>query len=340
MATEAGAAASPPLRRPLGSTGISISPLGLSGAYQPPRASLEHAHAAGVNLFFWEPHHATLTRFLRRRRDVVVVAGSYHAAGPALERDVDAALRRLGADAIDLFLLFWVRSPARVDDEAFEVMTRLRRAGKIRAAGFSTHLRDLACDAIVSHPWDVIMTRHSAAHPGAEARLFPLAAARGTGILTFSALSYGRLLRGGEGRSSGASPGRVDPETPSAADCYRYSVSQPGVSACWSAPRWHREIVENLGVLTNPQIDGATQARLRAIGERVHAEGRRFAALVRGAPAGPSMATPPAADPRARRRELALALLEEQSPPEEAFGASAPRRDSAMLAELPGFGPS
>ena len=105
-ASRAIATAEAAIRRPLGSTGLSVSPLGLSGAYQPPRASIEHAHASGVNLFFWEPHHTTLTRFLRRRRDVVIVAGSYHAAGPALERDVDAALRRLGADAIDLFLLF------------------------------------------------------------------------------------------------------------------------------------------------------------------------------------------------------------------------------------------
>ena len=62
-----------------------------------------------MNAYFWEPGHATLTRFLRARRDTIVVAGTYHAFGAtasAIVDDVDRTLRRLRRDAIDLFLLF------------------------------------------------------------------------------------------------------------------------------------------------------------------------------------------------------------------------------------------
>ncbi|HWN69833.1 MAG TPA: aldo/keto reductase, partial [Haliangium sp.] len=192
----------------------------------------------------------------------------------AIEADVDMALRRLRTDHLDVFLLFWVRSPARLSEQAFACMQRLKAAGKIRAAGFSTHHRDIACQAVTAAAWDVVMMRHSAAHPGAEEAFLPLAAARGVGVLTFSALCYGRLLE--------ASPEHA---APSAADCYRYSLSQPGVTACISAPQRYRELVENLAVLEAPVLGQATQDALRAHGRRVHARSRDFNALVRRVPA-------------------------------------------------------
>src|SRR5262249_11438544 len=113
-------------------------------------------------------------------------------------------------------------------------------------------------------PWDVVMCRLSAAHPGAERSLLPAAAAAGAGVIAFSALSYGRLL----------APGVT------AADCYRYCLSQPGVSVCLSAPRRWRELCENLTVLERPALAEADIERLRAHGRRVHEANRAFSALV------------------------------------------------------------
>jgi hypothetical protein len=116
-------------------------------------------------------------------------------------------------------------------------------------------------------PWDVVMTRHSAAHPGIEDALLPRALAAGAGVVTFSALCYGRML-------TGEAP-------PSAADCYRYSLHQPGVTACISAPRRHRELVENLDVLARPALEAEQVAHLRAIGAGVRIENQRFDQLIR-----------------------------------------------------------
>lgn len=265
-------------RRALGRTGMAIAPLAISGVNDLAPAALRQAHEAGVDLFFWEPHHAALTRFLResprRRHALAIAAGTYHASPAAIAADVDTALRRLRTDHLDIFLLFWVRSRARLSDDALACLERLKAAGKIRAAGFSTHHRDIACEAIATQPWDVVMTRHSAAHPGAEEAFLPQAAAAGVGVLTFSALCYGRLLE--------ASP---DHPAPSAADCYRYSLSQPGVTACISAPQRHRELVENLAVLQAPVLAPAALDALRAHGRQVHARSRDFNELVRRFPA-------------------------------------------------------
>ena len=151
---------------------------------------MERALAAGANLFFWEPGYEALTRLIAaRRQQLLVVTGSYEGDRRSIVADVEQALRRLRTDHLDVFLLFWVRSPERLSDEVRETLHELKRAGKIRTCGFSTHDRELASLAIRSGGWDVLMTRHSAAHPGAEQSLFPLCATQGTGVLTFSATS-------------------------------------------------------------------------------------------------------------------------------------------------------
>ncbi|MRG94408.1 aldo/keto reductase [Polyangium spumosum] len=289
------------LLRPLGTTGLLVSPLVVSGAHGLVASSFADARDAGVNAFFWEPRYHELTRFLRSRRaareGLVLVAGTYHSGPEALRADVERALSRLRVDWIDVFLLFWVRSPERLSDADHDALARLRDEGKLRAFGFSTHDRAIAVEALQRRPWPVVMTRHSAAHPGAEATLLPEARARGTGVLTFTATAYGRLLRP-------APPDETKP--PSAPDCYRYSLTQPGVSACLTAPRSHRELLENLSVLSRPTLPEDALPGLRAHGERVRAETRRFDALVRRAPGGP--------------RDRLRALLEEDgSRPDDAL---------------------
>ncbi len=274
-----------PSLRPLGRTGIQLSPLVLSGAHGLPAAACAEAFDAGVRAFFWEPRYLELSRFLRSRRtardSLVVVAGTYFAGPEAIRLDVERTLRRLRCDYIDVFLLFWVRSSERLSGEDFDALDRLRAEGKLRAFGFSTHDRAIGVDALNRAPWPVVMTRHNAAHPGAEERLFPTALEHGTGLLTFTATCYGRMLRPTGG------PDEMASALPTAPDCYRYSLSQPGVSATLTAPRDRAELFENLEVLQAPILAPEVALSLREHGARVRTENRRFDSLVRRAPGGP-----------------------------------------------------
>jgi aryl-alcohol dehydrogenase-like predicted oxidoreductase len=268
--------AAPVERRALGPRGVEVAPLVISGANGVPAFALADAVAAGADTLFWEPRYLELTRFLRRRPELQVVCGTYHADRAGIRRDVETALRRLRRETLDVFLVFWVRSPARLSDEVFETLRELQAEGKLRTFGFSTHHRDLAVEALERRAWEVVMTRHNAAHVGAEQRLFPAARARGTGLLTFSAVCYGRMLRHPPGVDSSGG-------LPDAADCYRYSLSQPGVSGVLCAPRRPGELAHDLEVLARPGLDAAAQAALRAHGQRVYAYSRRFNRLLRQA---------------------------------------------------------
>jgi len=273
--------------RTLGQTGLRLSPLVLSGAHGLPAAACAEAYDAGIRSFFWEPRYRELSKFLRSRRltrdSFVVVAGTYYAGAEGIRADVERTLKQLRFDFIDVFLLFWVRSSERVSNEDFGVLESLRTEGKIRTFGFSSHDRAICLDALQRAPWPVLMTRHSAAHPGAEEKVFPLAMERGTGLLTFTATCYGRLLR-----ATAETPESALVALPTATDCYRYSLSQSGVSACLTAPRNRDELVENLEVLDGEKLDARAMAAIRAHGVAVRAENRRFDTLVRRAPGGPN----------------------------------------------------
>ncbi|WP_394845054.1 aldo/keto reductase [Pendulispora brunnea] len=253
--------------RTLGRTGIRVHPFGLSGAHGLDFVDFSRAYERGVNLYFWEPSHRELARFLRNRADAVVVAGTYHADADAIERDVVRALRTLKRDSLDVFLAFWTRSAARIEATG-DVLRQLVKRGLVRAFGVSTHDRDLACRA-AKEGFDVVMVRHSAAHRGAEANVFPHCASHGTGVLTFSNLCYGRMLH----RSPVALSSPV-----TAPDCYRYSLAQPGVHACIAAPRRHSELMENLAVVDSPDLPENRRIELRAHGDHVYERSKAWSA--------------------------------------------------------------
>ena len=113
------------------------------------------------------------------------------------------------------------------------------------------------------------MARHSAAHRGPGAR-YPKAAELGTTLLTFNTLCYGRMLQ----PIAGLTP-------PDPADCYRYSLSFPGVSACWSAPSTVEQLDANLRALRDPELPPDRRASLERFGAELYREETVFRRLVR-----------------------------------------------------------
>lgn len=92
----------------------------------------------------------------------------------------------------------------------------------------------------------------------------------GTSLITFNNLCYGRLLR----PVAGLTP-------PSAADCYRYTLSFPQVSACWSAPATLEQLDENLAALRAPALSADSREHLERFGAALYREEKVFEKLVR-----------------------------------------------------------
>ena len=266
----------PPGARLLGPRGLSVCPLGISGHYGLPVEGFVQAVEAGVNVLFWEPSYATLADFSRRlsvsdRANLHFVAGTFDASSDRVRRDVDRALRSLRLERLTLFVLFWTRAWSRIDDDLRRTLDELRDAGKIAEYGLSTHNRTLALEAIASR-WNPVMIRHSAGYRGAEEQIIPTAQASGTSLIAFNSLAYGRLLKPID---------RLDIEPPTPADCYRYTLSQPAVRLCFSAPMNLEQLAENLDVLRDFELPDDRRAAMLAFGSAFHREETLFRRLVR-----------------------------------------------------------
>ena len=133
----------------------------------------------------------------------------------------------------------------------------------------STHDRTLAVE-VIAGGYNPVMVRHSAAHRGAERLVFPRALGANTSIITFNNTCYGRLLRP-----------RGDRPAPSAADCYRFSLAQPGVSMCLSAPATMDQLADTLAVVRDPTISAERYEHLIAWGDELYREEKLFQQTIR-----------------------------------------------------------
>ena len=251
----------------LGRTGLEVSRLGIGSAYGvSPRACLR-AFDAGVNYFFWgSVRTAGMGVALRdlaktHRDELVIVLESYARGGWTLRRSVMTGLKKLGVDYADILLLGWhdAEPPAKV----FEVAKQLQEEGRFRFLAISSHKRLLFPRFLEMGDFDVFHIRYSAAHPGAESDVFPhLQNSGGPGIVAFNATRWGQLLPA-KNMPDGMTP-------PTAAECYRFTLSDPHVHVAITGPKNDEEMAHALTILASAPMDAEEMARMREIGAHVH----------------------------------------------------------------------
>ena len=117
----------------------------------------------------------------------------------ALEEAVDASLKRLRTDYVDVMFIHGLK-PEDYDavyQRHGPAIERLKQAGKIRLAGFSERMGDdlehqVTIDAVTRHPsfWDVSMLRYGILNQCARDRALPLAAEHGLAVMNMSPARY------------------------------------------------------------------------------------------------------------------------------------------------------
>jgi aryl-alcohol dehydrogenase-like predicted oxidoreductase len=210
--------------RPLGRTGVSVSPLCLGammfGAWgntdhEESVRIIHHALDAGINfidtadVYSRGESEEIVRKALAGRRDKVVLATKFHGTmsddpndrGNSrrwIMQEVEASLRRLGTDWIDLYQVHRPE-PGTDIDETLGALTDLVRAGKIRYLGSST----FPPSAIVEAQW-VAERRgrerfvceqppYSLLVRGIEAEVLPVCERYGMAVIPWSPLGGGWL---------------------------------------------------------------------------------------------------------------------------------------------------
>lgn len=135
--------------RNFGKTGLKVSEVGfgawaIGGAYGAVNKSeslnaLAKAEELGCNFVdtaaVYGDSEAVLGEFLTGRRDKWLVATKYSGQAEGMEKTLDAQLRRLGTDYVDLYQIHW----APHEPQPYRQLAALRDAGKTRFIGVSLY---------------------------------------------------------------------------------------------------------------------------------------------------------------------------------------------------------
>jgi aryl-alcohol dehydrogenase-like predicted oxidoreductase len=262
--------------RPLGNTGIGVTPLGLSASYWPGKKTVYAAVEEGVNLFFAFGFDLQMVRTLRelfpsQREKFVLVTGAYNYIWRA--QDVRATLERrlqqFKSEYIDIFLFLGVMKPAEFTPRVQEDLLKLREEGKVRAIGLSCHDRPFLGRLAANGDANALMLRYNAAHRGAERDVFPHLAAHNPGVISYTATRWTHLLR-----RPRAWP--KDARIPTAGECYRFVLSNPYVHAVLTAPRNRSELRDNIVAVNKGPLDQDDMKFMREFGDAVYNQKKWF----------------------------------------------------------------
>jgi aryl-alcohol dehydrogenase-like predicted oxidoreductase len=255
---------------PFGRTGLSVSRLSIGSSYGVGGADLERAFERGVNFFFFGLRRrggfaAGLRALTPRHRDQMVIAiQSYSRAACLVRPSVNAALRKLKVDQVDLLGLGWWNDlpPQKIIDAALA----LKEAGKVKHLLISCHHRPSFERMIADPTFGGIMLRYNAAHPGAEREVFPHLRDPRPGVLAFTATRWGKLT----------SPDLTPPgeRTPTATDCYRFVLSSSDVDVALCGPSDGKRLDEAMAALDKGPMTAEEIAWMKRVGVAVRANAK------------------------------------------------------------------
>jgi aryl-alcohol dehydrogenase-like predicted oxidoreductase len=109
-----------------------------------------------------------------------------------IRADLEASLRRLQRESVDLLQLHDVDRNTPIEDSWGEVL-RLIEEGKVRYGGISNHPAAAIEHALELGPVGALQYQYSLLHRDAETEILPLAAKRRLGVLAWSPLGAGFL---------------------------------------------------------------------------------------------------------------------------------------------------
>ncbi len=254
--------------RLLGRTGLRVGPLGVSGGYGAPAGAFEEAFERGCNYFYWgsmrrEGMRRAILKLCAKgaREELVILLQSYSRSPGLMERFLIKGLKTLKIERADVLLLGWHnRTPSpRILERALSLKDR----GLVRFLAVSGHNREAFPKMAATGVFDILHVRYNAAHRGAEREVFPLLPDRDRpGVVTYTATRWGKLLK----------PGKMPPgeEPLSAADCYRFVLSNPAVQVCMSGPKNADQMGRALSALEAGALSPEEMERARRIGDFVH----------------------------------------------------------------------
>jgi aryl-alcohol dehydrogenase-like predicted oxidoreductase len=212
----------------LGRTGLTVTRLGIGGAYCRTPDGYRAALDCGVNyldtarVYHDGDDERVVGQAIAGRRHEIVLAtksGQRDAAGA--RKDLETSLRLLGTDHVDVWQIHHLNTQVEREQVlgpggAMEAAIRAQEQGLVRFIGVTGHEWPEVAQAVATGLFDTVLCWYNCAMREPEEVLFPQAAAQNTGVVIMNATRTDKLLSAND-----------DPP-PEA--FYRYVLGHPAVS--------------------------------------------------------------------------------------------------------------
>jgi aryl-alcohol dehydrogenase-like predicted oxidoreductase len=208
--------------RRLGKSGVNVSEIGLGGVdfggrvgEQESISIIAHALDLGINfidtadIYGGGRSEEFVGKAVKGKRSKVIIATKFGlptGEGPndrGASRDhimkaIDASLRRLDTDYVDLYYIHWP-DPTTPIEETLRTLDDLVQAGKVRYIGCSNFASWQLCEALWTsrvnnlESFVVVQSRYNLLDRGIESELVPCCQAYGIGVIPWGPLAEGFL---------------------------------------------------------------------------------------------------------------------------------------------------
>ena len=155
--------------RTLGNTGLKVTSVGCAAGAVPDPDILARALELGINyydtarIYGQGKSEQILGKAIQGRRDKIVLASkTYSNTKAKILEDIETSLKTLGTDHLDIYHQHSRHTPQEITDEMIETMELVKKQGKTRFIGVSTHDPNAMVDFILkAGKFDVVQTTYS-----------------------------------------------------------------------------------------------------------------------------------------------------------------------------------
>jgi hypothetical protein len=187
--------------RTLGRTGLKVTAVSMGVMNCSDPAVLQRAFDLGVNFYdtadcYMHGHNEEMVgKAFEGKRQKVFIQTKVHAHDEKkMMASVEKSLHRLQTDYIDVLVWHGHSTPEEVSDpRLFEFMSKMKKEGKVRFAGFSAHskMASLLREAAKSNFHDVALVSYNFTHSKALKEAVALAAKSGIGVVAMKTQTGG-----------------------------------------------------------------------------------------------------------------------------------------------------
>jgi len=212
----------------LGRTGLTVTRLGIGGAYCKTPDGYRAALDLGVNYLDTarayhdgEDERVVGQAIAGRRHEIVLATKSGVRDAKGAREELETSLRLLGTDYLDIWQIHYLnkeeeRKEVLGPGGAYEAALEAREQGLIRFIGVTGHNWVEVGKAVATGLFDTVLCWYNLAMPEPEQHVFPHAVEHDVGVVIMSATRMEKLL------------GQED--TPPLEQFYRYVLGHPAVS--------------------------------------------------------------------------------------------------------------